>query len=95
MNRYEAMLLLRVDLGQEKTKSLMQDINDVILQNKGKIVSSGIWQENRKLAYPIKKQKEATYYLLNFEAEPQSLSKIQQDYKLNENILRFMIFKLE
>jgi len=88
------MFLLRADLGQEKTKNLMQNINDVILQNKGKIVSSGIWQENRKLAYPIKKQKEATYYLINFDAEPGNLSKIQKDYKLNENILRFMIFKL-
>jgi len=94
MNKYEAMFLLRADLGQEKTKNLMQNINDVILQNKGKIVSSGIWQENRKLAYPIKKQKEATYYLINFDAEPGNLSKIQKDYKLNENILRFMIFKL-
>jgi small subunit ribosomal protein S6 len=95
MNRYEAMFLLRTDLGKEKTANLIQNINDVIIQNQGKIISSGVWQENRKLAYPIKKQKEATYYLINFEAEPGNLSKIQKDYKLNESILRFMVLKLK
>lgn len=95
MNRYEAMFLLRTDLGQEKTKALISQINDVVIRNQGQMLSSGVWQEKRKLAYPIKKQREATYYLMNFKAEPLSLGKMHQEYKLNENILRFMIFKLE
>jgi small subunit ribosomal protein S6 len=94
MNKYEAMFILRVDLGQEKTKNLLQQINDIAKQHQAEIISSKVWQENRKLAYPIKKQKEGTYYLLNFNAPPESLPKLYQEYRLNENILRFMIFKL-
>ncbi|MCM8792126.1 MAG: 30S ribosomal protein S6 [Candidatus Omnitrophica bacterium] len=94
INRYEAMFILKVNLGEGKTKELLHYINDVILRNKGEIISSGIWQENKKLAYSIKKEKEGTYYLVNFKVDSSLISAMQQEYKLNENILRFMFIKL-
>jgi small subunit ribosomal protein S6 len=94
MNKYEAMFLLRADLGKEKTNQLMQQINEIMLKNKVELLSSSVWQENRELAYPIKKQKYATYYLVNFNASPSVLQKLNEEYRLNENILRFMILRI-
>lgn len=94
MNRYEALFILRSNLNKEKFKDLIDWLKMVIDKYKGKVISSEVWQESRKLAYPIKKEVEGTYYLLNFNSEPGVISKIHEEYRLNDNILRFIILRL-
>lgn len=94
MNNYEAMFIVRSDLDKDKTQQVCNQINEAVTKNKGSVVSSDIWAEKRKLAYPIKKHKEGTYCLVRFNALPQDIFKINQEYRLNENILRVMIIKL-
>jgi small subunit ribosomal protein S6 len=94
MNNYEAMFIFKSDPDKDKTQQLCNQINEVITKNKGSVVSSEIWAEKRKLTFPIKKHREGTYYLLKFNALPQDISKINQEYRLNENILRVLITRL-
>jgi len=95
MVKYEGIFLLKVDLDKEKLNDLTGRIKDTIKRQEAEILSAEFWREKQQLAYPIKKQKEAHYYLVNFKAEPSVISKIDQEFRINENILRFMIIKLK
>lgn len=95
MRLYEAMFLINADLPEEKKNSVINFLLESIGKVNAEIISKGFWQEKRRLAYPIKKAKEASYYLINFKADSDSISKLRQIYRLNEDILRFLILKQE
>ena len=95
MNKYEAMFIVKPDLTEEERKNLFAQINEVVAKNNGKVIESSVWSEKRKLFFPIKKYGEGVYYLLNFSLTPSMVKEIMHTYKLNENILRVLITKVE
>ena len=94
MNKYEAMFIFKPDLSEEEKKVLFQQIHDAVVKNKGDVSSASIWTEKRKLYFPLKKYREGSYYLMNFNLDPLAVKLIHQAYKLNENILRVLITKV-
>lgn len=94
MNKYEAMFIIKPDLSEDEKKTLFNQINDTVVKNNGNVSQASIWSEKRKLCFTIKKYQEGIYYLMNFSVVPQVISKIRQAYKLNENILRVLITKI-
>ncbi len=95
MEKYEAMFILKPTLSEDEKKALFNQLNDTIVKNNGNVSQANIWSERRKLYFSIKKYTEAVYYLMNFTAAPEAISKIRHVYKLNENILRLLITRLE
>lgn len=95
MNKYEAMFVIKPDLSEEEKKALFNQINDLVIKHNGKVISANIWSEKRKLYFPLKKYREAIYYLMNFNAMPQAIKDLNQAYKLNESILRVLISKVQ
>ncbi len=93
MRDYEAMFILKPDLGEDKIQDLFNQIQEIITKNKAKFNSSNIWSEKRKLTFPIKRYKEGIYYLVKFNSDPQAIYKINHDCKLNEDILRVVFTK--
>jgi small subunit ribosomal protein S6 len=95
MKKYEAMLIIKPDLSEDEKKTLFEQISDAVAKNNGNVSAGSVWSEKRKLFFPIKRYREGIYYLLNFTIEPKSIADINYAYKLNENILRVLITKLE
>jgi len=95
MNKYEAMFIIKPDLSEEERKTLFSQINDAVSKNNGNMSGGSVWLERRKLYFPIKKYREGLYYLLNFSLSPLVVKEIRHAYKLNENILRVLITKVE
>lgn len=95
MNKYEAMVIVKPDLSEEERKTLFSQINDLITKGENKVTQSGVWSEKRKLYFPIKKCREGVYYLVNFSAEPSLIKDLRLAYKLNENILRNLIIRVD
>jgi small subunit ribosomal protein S6 len=93
MKKYEVMFMLKPDLGENETKALFQQINDVVTKNNGQILSSGLWSEKKPLYFTVKKFKEAIYYLAEFNLDPLSIDKIKSQYRLNEDILRSLVIR--
>lgn len=91
MEKYEAMFILKPNLGEEEKGSLFEQIKNAVIKNRGSVSNASIWSEKRKLCFPIKKYQEGIYYLMNFTVEPEGISSINHTYKLNENILRVLI----
>ncbi|MDD5045177.1 MAG: 30S ribosomal protein S6 [Candidatus Omnitrophica bacterium] len=95
MKKYEAMFMVKPDLGEAETKNVFQQINDAITKNSGEIVTSGLWSEKKPLYFTIKKYREAIYYLVEFNLDPLVITKIKSQYRMNEDILRSLILKKE
>lgn len=95
MKKYEVMLIIKPDLSEDDKKTLLNQIHETVTKNGGSVTNGAVWSEKRKLFFPIKRCREGVYYLLNFTGEPKSITDINHAYKLNENILRILISKLE
>jgi len=93
MNKYESVVIVNPNLEEESVKSLMNKFSDLI-NTDGK-VNSVEELGKKKLAYEIKKQKEAYYVLFNFEAEPSSISELERNYKITDEIIKFIVVKKE
>ncbi len=95
MKKYEAMFIIKPDLSEEEKKTLFNQISEAVAKNNGNVSSGAIWSEKRKLFFPIKRYREGIYYLLSFTAETKGITAINHAYKLNENILRVLITKID
>jgi ribosomal protein S6 len=89
------MFIIKPDLSEEEKKNLFSQIQDVLAKNDGKVSEARVWQDKRKLFFPIKRCREAAYYLVDFNAAPLAVANIRQAYKLNENILRVLITRVK
>ncbi|PIE23436.1 MAG: 30S ribosomal protein S6 [Planctomycetota bacterium] len=94
MNTYEAMLLLDNREVKNGWETLKEKVDAVLTKHGAKILVAKRWDE-RKLAYEIKKQKRATYYLAYIEADPQSLDQMSRSLKLSGPVLRHLLLRCE
>lgn len=95
MHKYEAMVIVKPDLSDEDKKALFKQIDDTVIKHKGEISGSGVWAERRKLYFPISKFGEAIYYLAAFRVPASAIKEIRHAYKLNENILRVLVTRMD
>ncbi len=101
MKKYEAMFIIKPDLKDEEKTGLMKFIKEQITKHKGSVTADQVWADRRKLAYDIfplggqARFKEGMYYLVNFDSDPLSITTLKSVYSLNENILRYLILKLD
>ena len=91
MRKYEGLFILKPNLSDEEYGKLSAAVVEVITKNGGKVDAK---EElgTRDLAYPIKKEKKGRYLLLYFTGEPQSITAMERIYKINESVLRAVIF---
>lgn len=94
MNKYEAMVIIRPDLSEEDKKSLLSAISEAVAKNNGQVSEAKVWADKRKLCFPIKRQREGIYYLVSFSSPPEAIDKIKYAFKLNEQITRVMISRI-
>jgi len=95
MQKYETMFIIRPDLSEDERKALFNQIHDVLIKNNSKVIQANVWSEKKKLAFPIRKYRDGVYYLVSFTVAPEAITKINYAYKLNEDILRALIIKIE
>jgi len=95
MQNYEAMFIVKPELNDNDKKTLFSQINDSVLKNNGTVAQASIWAERRKLFFPIRKYNEGVYYLMNFSISTDMITKLRGIYKLNENILRVLVTRVE
>jgi small subunit ribosomal protein S6 len=86
------MLLLDSNKYNGDPSGVMAQINKILEKHNVDVQASRPWDE-RRLAYPIRKHKKGTYYLLFFRAPTASLKGIEADFNLNETILRHMFVR--
>lgn len=90
---YELMLLLRTSVSEEKRKKIFEEVKKSVSAS-GKIIDTKDLGK-RLLAYSIKKEKEANFWLLTLEIEGKEAQKLTGILKLKEEVLRALIVRKE
>ncbi len=93
MNKYELAVLYHPDLEVDLDKG-EQRVKKIIEDNKGKIVESDNWGK-KKLAYPINRLESAVYVFYATELEPTSLAKIESTLNITDEVIRYLIVKID
>jgi len=91
MKKYEGLFILKPNLTDEEYGKLTAAVLEVITKNGGKTDAKEDLG-TRDLAYVIKKEKKGRYLLVYFTAETASIAAMERLYKINESILRAVIF---
>jgi small subunit ribosomal protein S6 len=94
MNFYETISILRQDTSNQGVKSLTDEFKN-ILTNMGAVV---LKYENwglLQLAYPIKRNKRGHYVALYVQATPEAMAELERNYKIKENVIRFMTLRVK
>lgn len=93
MRNYEAIFMFYPDADEEK-KVKHFDRLKAIIEDNGKISNIDDWGM-RKLAYEIEYYKEASYVLVEFEAETESIKELDRVAKILDTVMRHMIIAVE
>lgn len=87
--QYEAMFLFGQAAAQDLDGTI-QSVRSIVERHGGEVLHIKRWDE-RKLAYEIKKQKRGTYVICYYRGPGNSVSAIERDVNLSENILRVLV----
>ena len=89
MRTYEGAFIFRPNLDEAGLEDEMGRVEEMIKAEGGTIKEWDKWGK-RRLAYEIKGEQDGYYAFLTFEADPASIEKLVEAYRLRENILRNM-----
>lgn len=93
MRPYETLVVLRTDLGEEAAK-LLTRFETVITSQGGTIDENRDWGV-RDLAYPISKQKQGHFHLIEYQAEPTVVKELERNLRIVEGVMRFVSVQQE
>jgi len=94
LKHYETMFILKPTLTEEETAAQIELVKSTIAKNGGEIAACDNIG-SKQLAYEIEKNKRGYYFLAYFKGEPKGILEIERQYRINENILRFIFIKYE
>ena len=94
MNHYETVFILTTVVSDAQMKEAVDKVKDVITSANGTIVNEENWGL-RKLAYPIQKKSTGFYTLIEFDAEPTTIKKLETQFRRDERMLRWLTFRLD
>tara|TARA_Y100000766_G_C18631102_1_gene470810 strand:- start:86 stop:484 length:399 start_codon:yes stop_codon:yes gene_type:complete len=94
MQLYETVYIVKPDLGSDELKSVQSKYEDLLKLGNATIEYKENWGL-RNLAYKIKNNKKGFYYLLVFNAKPNAVSELERNFKIDENIIRYLTTKAD
>ena len=94
MNQYETVFILTPVLSDTQMKEAVEKFKAVLTDEKAEIINEENWGL-KKLAYPIQKKSTGFYQLLEYKANPETIAKLETNFRRDEKVLRFMTIKNE
>lgn len=91
---YETMFIIKPTLTEEETVAQIELVKSNIEKNGGEIVSV-MNIGTKQLAYEIQKCKRGYYYVIYFTSPAASILELERNYRINEDIIRFIFIKSE
>ena len=93
MNKYEIVLMFYPNVDEEKRVQTFDRLKKII-EDEGTLTSVDEWGM-RKLAYEIEYNKEAFYYLLEVEAQPETVDEFSRIAKILDPVMRHMVVRVD
>ena len=91
MNKYETIIIINPTLDEASTKAVVEKFTAMINEN-GKVESTDEWGKKR-LAYPINKQNEGYYVLINFSSNPEFIDELERVYNITDDVIKHIVVR--
>ena len=93
-NYYESMFVVDVTGGEDAVKASVEKFVGLINSNAETVYEVNEWGK-RRLAYPINDKPEGYYVVVTFKGQPSFPAEFERLCKIDENILRSIVIRLE
>ena len=93
-NYYESMFVVDVTDGEDAVKASVEKFVGLINNNAETVYEVNEWGK-RRLAYPINDKPEGYYVVVTFKGQPDFPAEFERLCKIDENILRSMVIRLD
>ena len=90
MRKYELVCIIQPELDETAFKGAIDRVQSWITEAGGNVDKVDVWGR-RRLAYPIRKQREGQYVLLNVSLDPKSTGDLERNLRYLETVLRHML----
>ena len=89
MNKYELAVVVSAKLEDDYRAATIEKVKEIISKHGGTITNVDEWGKKR-LAYEVRKMKEAFYYFIQFEGEATVPAEIESRVRIMENVVRYL-----
>ena len=90
MRTYEVVLIVNPDLDEEALNVVVERVKSWMTESGGTVTKVDMWGK-RRMAYIIRKQREANYVLIVAELDPSSTAELERNLRFLEPVMRYMI----
>jgi small subunit ribosomal protein S6 len=94
MRRYELMLIMRSDLPDDQAQAIIERVTRSVVESSGQLVKVNPWGR-RRLAYSISGNREGSYFLILFDADPGVVAEIERSLNITEEVLRHLVVRVD
>ena len=94
MNQYETVFILTPVLSDVQMKEAVEKFKGILQAEGAEIINEENWGL-KKLAYPIQKKSTGFYQLIEFNAEPTVIDKLELNFRRDERVIRFLTFRMD
>lgn len=90
MREYELVFIVHPDQDETAFTETVNRVQNWIVEAGGEVEKTDIWGK-RKLAYPIRKQTEGLYVLLQTRLKPDFCTTLERNLRFLEPVMRFLL----
>jgi small subunit ribosomal protein S6 len=94
MRRYETIVIVDPDLGEEQRGVVFDRIRELIPQKGGLLVEFDEWG-GRKLAYEIKKKQRGYYVRIDYCGGGDLVSEMERQFRIDDRVMKYMTILLD
>ncbi|MCC6299377.1 MAG: 30S ribosomal protein S6 [Anaerolineales bacterium] len=94
MRNYELVCIIQPELDETAFKGAVERVQTWVTESGGTVDKVDVWGR-RRLAYPIRKQREGQYVLLNLTLEPKATSELERNIRFLEPVMRHMLVAVQ
>jgi small subunit ribosomal protein S6 len=94
IRQYETVFIMNPVLSEEQMLETVAKFRKFLTDHSAEMVFENNWGM-RKMAYPIQKKKSGFYYLMEYKADTQLVSKLEVEFTRDERVMRFLSVQLD
>ena len=90
MRNYELVCIVQPDLDETAFNGVLDRVKGWVTDSGGSVDKVDLWGR-RRLAFPIRKQREGQYVLFNVSLNPAATAELERNIRFQETVIRHML----
>jgi small subunit ribosomal protein S6 len=90
MRKYELVCIIQPDLDETAFNGIVERVKGWVSDAGGTVDKVDFWGK-RRLAFPIRKQRDGQYVLLNITLTPKATAELERNLRFLEPVIRHML----